>query len=88
METTLRPARPACLIPDDDPDMAARFARSRCLAWGGQASHVLPFSRSGSLSERWEELLGLFDLDRVFAIGPLSGAEDERLHDAGWFVVP
>lgn len=88
VETTLRPARPACLIPDDDPDMAARFIRSRCLAWAGQASYVIPYSRSGGLSEQWEELLRLFDPDRVFAIEPLLEAEKERLNDAGWFVYP
>jgi hypothetical protein len=86
VSTTLRPARPACLIPDDNPDLAARFARSRCLAWAGHASYVIPYSRSGGLSERWEELLGLLDPDEVYALGLLREAEKNRLHDAGWFV--
>jgi hypothetical protein len=44
VSTTLRPVRPAVLIPEDDPGMAARFARSRSLAWGGHACYALPFS--------------------------------------------
>lgn len=83
METTLRPVRPACLIPDDAPDMAIRFAELRGLAWGGHASYVIPYSRTGGLSEQWEELLGLLDPDRVHVVGPLSEAENERLRDAG-----
>lgn len=88
METTLRPVRPACLIPDDAPELAARFVKSRSLAWGGFASYVIPYSRSEGLSEQWEELIGLFDPDRVIAVGPLPQAERDRLHDAGWFVYP
>lgn len=88
VETTLRPVRPACLIPSDSPDMAARFAASRGLAWGGHASYAIPYSRSGGLGEQWEELLGLLDPDRVHAVGPLGEAEKERLREDGWFVYP
>ena len=88
VETSLRPARPACLIPDDDPKSAAKFAESRSLAWGGCASYVIPYSRSQGLSEGWRELLGILDPDRVFAVGKLPEAEEERLHEAGWFVYP
>lgn len=87
-ETTLRPARPAALIPDNDPDLAAKFARSRSLAWAGIASYAIPYSPGGGLSERWEEVLGLLDPDQVYAAGPLREAEKKRLNDAGWFVFP
>jgi hypothetical protein len=88
VETTLRPARPGCLIPDDDPGIAAGFVRSRCLAWGGHASYAIPYSRSRGLTERWEALLDLLDPDEVFALGSLQEAEKKRLRDAGWFVYP
>jgi hypothetical protein len=96
VETTLRPVRPACLIPDDDPEVAAAFAESRSLAWGGFASYVIPYSRSEGLSKQWEELLGMLDPDRVQAIGAgrvqgsgrLPKADEERLREAGWFVYP
>ena len=83
VETTLRAARPACLIPDDDPGLAAGFVRSRCLAWGGHASYAIPYSSSRGLTEQWEELLDLLDPDEVFALGPLQEPEQERLRDVG-----
>jgi hypothetical protein len=85
-ETTLRPVRPACLIPNDDEDMAAKFVESQCLAWGGQASFVLPYSRSHGLSEGWRELLEVLDPDGVFALGPLQESVKDGLRDAGRFV--
>jgi hypothetical protein len=69
VETTLRPVRPACLIPDNDPSMAARFAESRSLAWGGHAGYALPFSRSEGLRQPWKRLLDLLDPDHVYALG-------------------
>jgi hypothetical protein len=58
-----------CLIPEDDPGMAARFAESRSLAWGGHVGYALPYSRSEGLREPWRQLLNLLDPDRVFALG-------------------
>ena len=69
VSTTLRPIRPACLIPEDDPGMAARFAESRSLAWGGHVGYVLPYSRSEGLRDPWRRLLDLLDPDKVFALG-------------------
>jgi len=69
VETTVRPVRPACLIPEDDPGMAARFAESRSLAWGGHVGYALPYSRSEGLREPWRRLLDLLDPDEVFALG-------------------
>lgn len=69
VEATLRPVRPVCLIPEDDPGMAARFAESRSLAWGGHAGYALPYSRSEGLREPWRRLLDLLDPDQVFALG-------------------
>lgn len=69
VSTTLRPVRPAVLIPDDDPGMAARFAQSRSLAWGGHTCYALPFSRSEGLREPWRRLLDLLDPDQVYALG-------------------
>jgi len=57
------------LIPEDDPGMAARFAQSRSLAWGGHACYALPFSRSEGLREPWRLLLDLLDPDQVYALG-------------------
>lgn len=88
MEATLRPVRPAALIPDDDPGMAAKFAVSRCVAWGGHASYVIPYSRSGGVSEAWRELLELLDPDELFALGPLQEAVKDSLNDAGRLVYP
>jgi hypothetical protein len=67
--TTLRPVRTACLIPDDDPGMAARFAESRSWAWGGHVGYALPFSRSEGLRQPWRRLLDLLDPDQVYALG-------------------
>ena len=69
VETTLRPVRPACLIPEDDPGLAARFAESRSLAWGGHVGYALPYSRSEGLRQPWRRLLDLLDPDQVFALG-------------------
>ena len=69
VSTTLRPARPAVLIPEDDPGLAARFAESRSLAWGGHAGFALPFSRSEGLREPWRRLLDFLDPDQVYALG-------------------
>lgn len=69
VETTLRPVRTACLIPEDDPGMAARFAESRSLAWGGHVGYALPFSRSEGLRQPWRQLLDLLDPDQVYALG-------------------
>jgi hypothetical protein len=69
VETTLRPVRPACLIPEDDPGLAARFAESRSLAWGGHVGYALPYSRSEGLRQPWRRLLDLLDPDEVFALG-------------------
>lgn len=69
IETTLRPVRPACLIPEDDPSLTARFAESRSLAWGGHVGFVFPFSRSEGLREPWRQLLDQLDPDEVFALG-------------------
>lgn len=69
VSATLRPVRPAALIPEDDPGMAARFAQSRSLAWGGHACYALPFSRSEGLREPWRRLLDLLDPDQVYALG-------------------
>lgn len=69
VETTLRPVRTACLIPEDDPGMAARFAESRSLAWGGHVGYALPFSRSEGLRQPWRRLLDLLDPDHVYALG-------------------
>lgn len=69
VSTTLRPVRPAVLIPEDDPGMAARFAESRSLAWGGHACYALPFSRSEGLRGPWRRLLDLLDPDQVYALG-------------------
>lgn len=69
VSTTLRPVRPAVLIPEDDPGMAARFAQSRSLAWGGHAGFALPFSRSEGLREPWRRLLDVLDPDQVYALG-------------------
>jgi hypothetical protein len=57
------------LIPEDDPGMAARFAESRSLAWGGHVGYALPYSRSEGLRDPWRQLLDLLDPDRVFALG-------------------
>jgi hypothetical protein len=62
VETTVRPVGPMCLFPEDDPEMAARFAESRSLAWEGQASYALPYSRSEYLREPWRQLVYLLDL--------------------------
>lgn len=72
VETTLRPVRPACLIPEEDPGLAARFAASRSLAWGGQVGYALPYSRSEGLRQPWRQLLDVLDPDRVFALGITS----------------
>ena len=69
VSTTVRPVRQACLIAEDDPSMAARFAESRSLAWGGHIGYVLPYSRSEGLREPWRRLLDLLDPDQVFALG-------------------
>ncbi len=69
VETTLRPIRPVCLIPEDDPGLAARFAGTRSLAWGGHVGYALPYSRSEGLREPWRRLLDLLDPDRVYALG-------------------
>lgn len=69
VSTILRPVRPAVLIPEDAPDLAARFAESRSLAWGGHACFALPFSRSEGLREPWRRLLDLLDPDLVYALG-------------------
>ena len=87
-ETILRPVRPACLIPDDDEDVAAKFVETHCLAWGGQAGFVLPYSRSHGLSEGWRELLEVLDPDEVFALGPLQESVKDGLTDGGRFVYP
>lgn len=88
VETTLRPAQPVCLIPEDSTDLAVKFVESRSLAWGGHASYVIPYSSSDGLSKRWKEVLELLDPDRVFAVGPTREAEKERLEEAGWLVYP
>lgn len=62
--TTLRPVRPAVLIPEDDPGLAARFAESCSLAWGGHVGYALPFSRSEGLRQPWRRLLDLLDPDK------------------------
>ncbi len=49
--------------------MAARFAQSRSLAWGGHTCYALPFSRSEGLREPWRQLLDLLDPDQVYALG-------------------
>lgn len=87
-DTTLRPVRPACLIADDDEDMAAKFVETHCLAWGGQASYVFPYSRSCGLSEVWRELLEVLDPDEEFSLGPLQESVKDGLRDAGRFVYP
>lgn len=69
VETTLRPVRPACLIPEDAPNLAARFAESRSLAWGGHVGFVFPFSRSEGLREPWQQIFDQLDPDQVFALG-------------------
>jgi hypothetical protein len=69
VETTLRPVRPVCLIPEDDPGMAARFAESRSLAWGGQICYALPYSRSEGLRQPWRRILDVLDPDQVLALG-------------------
>ncbi|MDQ4000615.1 MAG: hypothetical protein M3283_06370 [Actinomycetota bacterium] len=69
VETTLRPVRSAVLIPEDDPGLAARFAESRSLAWGGHVGYALPYSRSEGLQQPWRRLLDLLDPDQVFALG-------------------
>jgi hypothetical protein len=69
VETTVRPVRPACLIPENDPGLAVRFAESRSLAWGGHTSFALPYSRSEGLRQPWRQLLDLLDPDVVFALG-------------------
>jgi hypothetical protein len=69
VETTVRPIRPACLIPEDDPGLAVRFAESRSLAWGGHTSFALPYSRADGLRQPWRQLLDLLDPDMVFALG-------------------
>lgn len=69
VSTTLRPVRPAVLIPEDEPSMAARLAQSRSLVWGGHTCYALPFSRSEGLREPWRRLLDLLDPDQVFALG-------------------
>jgi hypothetical protein len=69
VSTTLRPVRPACLIPEDDPGVAARFAESRSLAWGGHIGYTLPYSPSEGLREPWRRLLDLLDPDEVHALG-------------------
>lgn len=85
-EVTLRPVRPACLIPDDDVNLAAQFAASRCLAWGGHASYVIPYQRTGSLSEPWTQLLELLDPDHLFALGARQRAVHDHLGGAGRLV--
>ena len=86
-ETILRPVRPTRLIPDDE-DVAAKFVETHCLAWGGQAGFVLPYSRSHGLSEGWRELLEVLDPDEVFALGPLQESVKDGLTDGGRFVYP
>jgi hypothetical protein len=49
--------------------MAARFAESRSLAWGGHVGYALPYSRSAGLREPWRQLLDLLDPDEVVALG-------------------
>ena len=68
VETTLRPIRPVCLIPEDDPGLAAQFAGTRSLARGGHVGYALPYSRSEGLREPWRWLLDLLDPDRVYAL--------------------
>ena len=72
VETTLRPVRLACLIPEEDPGLAARFAVSRSLAWGGHVGYALPYSRSEGLRQPWRRLLDVLDPDQVFALGLTS----------------
>jgi hypothetical protein len=69
VETTVRPVRLACLIPEDDPGLAVRFAESRSLAWGGHTSFALPYSRADGLRQPWRQLVDLLDPDAVFALG-------------------
>ncbi len=72
VETILRPVRPVCLIPEDDPALAVRFAESRSLAWGGHVGYALPYSRSEGLRQPWRRLLDVLDPDKVFALGITS----------------
>ncbi len=69
VETTLRPVRQACLIPENDLNLAARFAESRSLAWGGHVGFVFPYSRSEGMREPWRRLLDQLDPDQVLALG-------------------
>jgi hypothetical protein len=49
--------------------MAARFAVSRSMAWGGHACYAIPYSRYEGLRPPWRRLLDLLDPDQVFALG-------------------
>lgn len=87
VQIVLRPARMAFLIPDDEPELAAKAVRTCCLAWGGYANYLVPYSRTAGVSDDWMVALDVLDPDGVVDCGDVVFEEDaEAFESRGWHV--